>query len=216
MENKDILDRITAKGAAFDLLADQLIEDGESIPNLIDALRVETSSKKFSYEKVLRLISEKRPRLIYPFFDYFCGLLDHENNFLKWGAVRTLANLTAADSERQFEAIFRKYFAPITGPAMITAANIISGSVVIAGFKPALINEIVREILRVEHAEFLIKGRSSPECRNVAIGHAIHAFDKLYDQISNKTEVTQFVKRQLENPRKPVATKAAQFIRRHG
>lgn len=215
MVNMDILDRVSAKGAAFSVLADQLMEDKESIPILIEALKVEKSPKKYAYEKALRFLSAKHPARVYPFFDFFCGLLDHENNFLKWGAIMSVANLTAADTEAKFEAIFHKYFAPIVGPTMITAANIINGSVIIAGFKPSLLDAIVREILRVEHGKFINKGVASPECRNVAIGHAIKAFDKLYDQIGNRADVTRFVQRQLQNSREPVATEAAQYMRRH-
>jgi hypothetical protein len=213
--NNNILDQISKKGADLSALADQLIMDGSSIPILINILKVEKSSRKYAYEKVLRFVSAKQPILIYPYFDFFCGFLDHENNFLKWGAIMTVANLTAADTQNKFKAVFEKYFAPISGPTMITAANIIGSSVVIARAKPALTREIIRELLRVEKANYLIKGNPSPECRNVAIGHVINAFDKLYDQIGNKTEVVNFVRRQLENTRKPVAARAAQFFRKH-
>jgi hypothetical protein len=213
--NSNILDQVSAKGADIGALADQLIKNSESIPKLIDALKTEESSKKYAYEKVLRFVSAKQPALIYPYFDFFCSLLDHENNFLKWGAIMTVANLTAADTEKKFEAIFRKYFVPINGPTMITAANIIGSSVAIAGSKPALTGEITREILRVEKAKFLIKGSPSPECRNVAIGHAIDALDGLYDQIDNKAEVIRFVKRQLKSTRKQVVQRAEKFLRKH-
>jgi hypothetical protein len=211
----NILDRVAAKGADISALADQIMKDSASIPILIDALKIEKSSKKFAYEKVLRLISAKQPALIYPYFDFFCSLLDHENSFLKWGAIMTVANLTAADTQKKFEAVFQKYFAPIKGPTMIAAANIIGSSVTIVRSKPALSGEITREILKVEKAKFLMKGSPSPECRNVAIGHAIDAFDKLCNQIGDRTAVINFVKRQLKNTRKPVARKAEQFIRKH-
>jgi hypothetical protein len=213
--NKNILDLLAVKGADLGGLADQIIKDRASIPILIKALKVEKSSKKFAYEKVLRFVSAKQPALIYPYFDFFGSLLDHENNFLKWGAIMTVANLTSADTEKKFEAIFQKYFAPIKGPVMITAANIIAGSAMIARSKPALAGEIVREILKVEKANFLIKESPSPECRNVAIGHAIDAFDKLYDQIDNKAEVIGFVKRQLNNTRKQVVQRAEKFLHKH-
>jgi hypothetical protein len=216
MRDTNILDRVSEKGADFEALADQLIMDSGSIPGLIEALKVEQSSKKFAYEKALRFVSAKRPDLIYPYFDCFCSFLDHKNNFLKWGAIRTIANLTAADVENKFEAIFRKYFAPINGPVMITAGNTIGSSVVIAKSKPALTQKIAHEILKVEKADYLIDGKPSPECRNVAIGHAIDVFEKLYDQIANKAEIAGFVKRQLKNSRKPVAAKAAKFCRKHG
>jgi hypothetical protein len=215
MKNENILDRISAKRADFSALADQLIKDSGSIPMLIDALKTEESAKKFAYEKALRFVSERQPALIYPYFDFLCSLLDHKNNFLKWGAIMTVANLTAVDAENKFEAIFQKYFAPIQGPTMITAGNIIGSSVAIVSSKPDLIHKITREILGVEKAEYLIDNSPSPECRNIAIGHAIKALDKIYDKINNKAEVVEFVKRQLKNTRKPVAASAAKFLRKH-
>ena len=211
-----ILEQLAAKGADIGAIADRLVEDAQQIPTVIRALKEEKSSRKFAYEKVLRLVSEKRPELIYPYFDYFCSLLDHDNNFLKWGAIMTVANLTAADAQNKFEALFPKYFAPIQGPTMVTAANIIGSSVTIARAKPALTQAVKDEILKVEKAKFLLKGTLSPECRNVAIGHAIDTFDKLFDQIADKSEVLRFVKRQLKNPRQPVVRKAEKFLRKHG
>jgi len=211
----NILERLGTKGADISALADQLIKNSEQIPEVVEALQVEQSSKKYAYEKVLRLISERRPELTYSFFDIFVRLLDHENNFLKWGAIVTVANLTPADTEDKFKAIFKKYYAPINGPTMIAAANIIGSSITIARAKPELTKTITREILKVEKAKYQMKGKLSPECRNVAIGQAMNSFNELYTQIENKTEVYNFVKRQLKNTRKQVAQKAEQFIRKH-
>ena len=215
MANPDIFEALAVKGADIRLLVDQLIKNRRQIPELVEALQTEKSAKKYAYEKILRFVSERRPDLIYPHFDVFAGLLGSENNFLKWGAIMTVANLTAADKQKKFESIFRKYFDPISGPTMITAANIIGGSTIIARAKPALADAIAKEILRVEKAKYMLKGSLSPECRNVAIGHAIDSFEKLYGLIEHKIDVTAFVKRQLKNPRKPVAKRAEQFMRKY-
>jgi hypothetical protein len=119
MTKENILDEVAAKGADLDAIAEQLIMQSEQIPTLIDALKTEKSSKKFAYEKALRFASQKQPASIYPYFDFFCGFLDCDNNFLKWGAIVTIANLTAADTQKKFENIFRKYFDPIGGSEMI-------------------------------------------------------------------------------------------------
>jgi hypothetical protein len=216
MEQENILDRVAAKGADLNAIAGRLIKDDKQISILVEALKTETSAKKFAYEKVLRLASSKQPASIYPYFDFFCSLLDHDNNFLKWGAILTIANLTAADTQKKFEAVFRKYFNPIGGQAMITAANIIGSSVTIVQAKPELTDAIAHEILKVDKAKFLLKGQPSPECRNVAIGHAIGALDGFFDKITHKAAVLAFVKRQLKNTRPPVAKKAEQFLRKHG
>ena len=105
---------------------------------------------------------------------------------------------------------------PIDGPTMVTAVNIIGSSVTIAQAKPALADAITKEILRVEKAKYKLKGILSPECHNVAIGHAIDSFEKLYGLIGNKADVSAFVKRQLKNTRKPVAHRAEQFLQKLG
>ena len=216
MAGGNILKQLGQKGVDIAGIVDQVIKKPELIDELIEALKVETRAVKFSYEKVLRLVSERRPELIYPYFDVFVGLLDSDNSFLKWGAIMTVANLTAVDTENRFEAIFAKYYAPIPGPTMITAANIIGSSAKIARAKPELIERITREILKVEKGKYKNKGALSPECRNVAIGHAIDTFDQFFDQIDDKSAVVAFVKRQLKNTRKSVVKKAERFLRKHG
>jgi hypothetical protein len=68
----------------------------------------------------------------------------------------------------------------------------------------------------VEKANFQKHHAPSPECRNVAIGQAIDAFDQIYDVIANKQAVLQFVKRQRKNARTAVVRKAEKFLKRHG
>ena len=211
----NILDQLGARGADIDSISDQLVKNRRQIPILVEALQVEKSSKKYAYEKALRRVSEISPELLYPYFDVFARMLDNENSFLKWGAIRTMANLTAADTKTKFDNIFRKYYTPIGGPVMVTAANIIGASVDIVRARPALADSVTKEILKVEKARYLNKGEPSPECRNVAIGHAIDAFDQLYDRIGPKTKVLNFVKRQLTNTRTQVARKAERFVRKH-
>lgn len=215
MASKSILDQLGVKGADIGSVADQLVKNRRQIPVLVEALQVEKSSKKYAYEKALRRVSEIRPELLFPHFDVFIRMLDNENSFLKWGAIMTVANLTAVDTENRFEDIFRKYYAPISGPVMVTAANVIGSSVNIVRAKPELADPVVKEILKVEKARYLNKAEPSPECRNVAIGHAIDAFDQFYDRIGSKNKVLNFVKRQLGNTRKPVARKAERFVRKH-
>jgi hypothetical protein len=215
MAKGSAIEQLGHKGVDIDTLVDQVIENPDEIAGLIDALKVERRAVRFSYEKVLRLVSERRPELVYPHFDFFVSLLDSDNSFLKWGAIMTVANLTAVDAENKFEAIFDKYYAPIPGPAMITAANIIGSSAKIALAKPKLSRRIVREILKVEKGKYESKGAPSPECRNVAIGHAIDSFEQFFEWIDDKAAVIAFVKRQLKNSRTSVVKKAERFLRKH-
>ena len=215
MAKASIVEQLKTKQVDAATAVEELIGDPDLIPQLIEGLQTEKSSAKYAYEKTLRLVSERRPELIYPFFEAFVALLGHENNFLKWGGIMTIANMAAVDAEGRFDAIFDRYYAPIPGPTMITAANIIGSSPRIVRSKPHLTQRIVQEILKVEKAKYDHHGSPSPECRNVAIGHAIDAFDQFFDLIEDKAPVVAFVKRQLQNTRKQVAKKVERLLRTH-
>jgi hypothetical protein len=215
MTETDLTKEIGRKGADIAGIADRVIECPGRVADLIEGVQAPRGAIRFNYEKTLRLISEKKPDLIYPHFDLFVRLFDGDNHFLKWGAIMTIANLTAVDSAKKFESLFEKYYAPIKGPVMVTAANIIGSSPRIVGFKPHLTDRVAGEILKVEKARYQIDGCDSPECRNVAIGHAIAAFAQFFDGIADKPAVLKFATRHLKNPRPAVAKKAGQLLRKH-
>ena len=205
MAKASVLQPLKAKEIDVATAADRLVADPGQIPELVETLQAEKGSVMYTYEKTLRLVSKRRPELIHSHFDAFVALLDHENNFLKWGAIMTVANLTAVDTAGRFETIFDKYYGPIKGPTMVTASNIVGSSPRIIRAKPHLTQRIAREILKVEKARYEHHGRPSPECRNVAIGQAIDTFGKFFDPIEDKATVLAFVRRQLRNTRKQVA-----------
>ena len=204
IKQKEDIEKITGLAA----------QDHVIVKELVEQLKTEKSSLKFSFEKILRLISEKTPDLIYPYFDDFVKLLDSENNFLKWGAILTIANLAQADTENKFDKIFRKYYLPVTGPAMITAANIIGSSWKIALAKPYLAEKITKEILKVQKAKYIHHGKLSPECKNVVFGQAIDSFAMFFDKIKNRKPVIEFIKQQLNNSRPAVKKKAEKFLKK--
>jgi hypothetical protein len=215
MIGDQIILSLSQKGADREAIAAEVLKRPEMIPVLLEGLAAKKVNIKYGAEKVLRLVSEKRPELIYPHFDRFVELMEEENKFLKWGAIMIIANLVAADAEQRFEKIFDRYFAPISGPVMVTAANIIGGTAKIARAKPALTERIVSAILKVEKARYLMHEELSPECNNVVCGHAIEALAEIYDQIRDKKRVRDFVHRQLASSRPAVQKKARAFFKTH-
>ena len=92
---------------------------------------------------------------------------------------------------------------------MVGAANAIAAAANVALAKPHLADRIVKEILKVERASY-----QRPECRNVAIGHAIKSFDRFFRHVKNRRPVLAFVTRQLDNPRPATRGKAERFLKR--
>jgi len=174
--------------------------------DLLESLGSEQARTRLSASKALRELSQRDPGSVYPYFDVFAGLLGHPNNVVKWNAILTLAHLAPVDSEGKLDCLLDEYLAPITGPVMITAANTIQGAALIALAKPHLADRIAARILRVEKANY-----ATPECRNIAIGHALEALWKIRALLTTPGRVHTFAARQMGNPRPATARKAARF-----
>lgn len=214
----DIRKELDKKGLDVAELAQRVIKKPENITGLIEVLKAPKGTARYRSDKVLRIVSESRPDLLYPFFDDYVGLLDSENSFIKWGAILTLANIVGADTQKKFDGIFEKYYQPITGDVMVTAANVIGGSVKIVQARPELACRITGEILKVEKAKYKLHDVLSPECRNVALGHAVVVFDEIFDLLGDKETqdtVIKFVKRQIKNTRNAVVKNAEKFLKKH-
>jgi hypothetical protein len=201
-------DAIERRGADTAALAEKVIRDPALLPELVEGLAADTARVKFGCAKILRLLSERQPELLYPHFDFFVGLLDHKNKILQWEAITILADLARVDTEDKFSAIFSKYFAPVPGPVMITAANVIGGAARIALARPHWADRIAREILKVARAQY-----QTPECRNVAIGHALNALAEFLHLLRDLGPVLRFVRRQVKNTRPATRQKAERLLK---
>jgi hypothetical protein len=193
------------------VIADRVARQTDSLPDVFAGLRADKPKVKYGCLKVLRTISEKKPAVLYPAFDQFVDLLDSENNILKWGALIILGNLAAVDSNNKIDGILDRYLQSISGPIMITAANSIRGAGKIALAKPRLADKIASALRQVEAANY-----QTPECRNVALGHAVESLDLIFEHIRDPQPVVAFVERQLRNRRNAVKRKAAAFLKKHG
>lgn len=205
-----LFERIAKRNSDKGKIADEVIQNPYLLNFILEGLENKKADIKYGCEKILMIISENNPAILYPHFDFFTELLDHKSNIMKWGAIKIIANLTPVDSENKFDKIFDKYFAPIPGPVMITAANIIGSSAKIALAKPHLIQKIIKELLKVENAKY-----QTEECLNVSLGHFIVSVDKFFNRIDDKKPVVELISKQLNNTRNATKKKAAQFLKKH-
>jgi hypothetical protein len=194
-------DRSPRIGAAQ--LAEAARRKPESVPCLIAGVAAKSARARFGAAKALQLLSSRSPELLYPHFDFFAAMLGHPNRILQWNAIRTLAGLAPVDAGGKLELILEPYLALIEGPVMISAAHAMHGAACIGVAKPNLAPRIARRILRVEHA-----GYATPECRNVAIGHALQALGTLRAALPSTRAIRNFAARHLDNRRPATAAKA--------
>jgi HEAT repeat protein len=201
--------RLTARGLDAARVVAQVKRKPELVEALIASAGSETARVKFSAIKVLRTLSEQAPELIYPHFDFFVGLLQHENSILRWNAILALGSLAVVDRETKVEGVIDAYLAPISGPNLIDATSTIRGAATIALAKPHLADTIAKRILGVDRASY-----ATPECQNVAIGHAIRALGQFLVSINDKVAVRQFARRQVNNPRPATRRKAQALLKK--
>ncbi len=166
---------------------------------------------RYGAAKALRQCSTQDPAGVYPHFDRFLALMEGDNTFLRWGSERILGNLAAVDRDNKFEDVLDRFLAPISGHEMIGAANVMAAAAQIACAKPHLSDRIAREMLKVSRAAY-----ATPECRNVAIGHALRAFDRFFPLLQNQCPVLAFAKKQLANPRPATRRHAQRFLSHWG
>ncbi len=210
MTKSDLFQIFANKDFDQEEVVNQIIKKPKLILDLIAGLNNGQAAIKYGCAKILRRISEQNPDLLYPQMDFFLDQLDSENNIFKWNATFIIANLSSVDRDGKFEKVFDKYFAPIPGPVLITAANTIGSAAKIALAKPELTDKISHEILKVENAKY-----QTDECRNIALGHAIKSFEQFFDQISAKKPVINLVKKQLRNSRNATKKKAEKFLKKY-
>jgi hypothetical protein len=211
MADSKLLEQISHKDSDKEALAKTVINRPERLSELFEGLNSDQANIKYGCDKVLRIISENKPSLLYPKIDFFVGNLINDNNFFKWSAIHIIANLASVDSDGKIEACMSRYSAPIPGPVLTTAANVIKGMAKIARAKPHLTEGIAKELLKVETANYKTK-----ECRNIALGQAITAFGEFFHLIQKKELVIQLIEKQLKSTRTATKKKAEAFLKRRG
>jgi len=208
MKNDNLLDRIAQKGSDKEAIAEKIASDPAQIEECIGGLNNRKAPVRYGCGKVLRILSEQHPEALYPHIDTFIKLLDSENNIMNWEGIHVIGNLARVDRDNKIDKILTRYLKPIEGHVMITAANVIGGAARIAAAKPYLAERIVKALLKVEHAEY-----ATAECRNVALGHALDAFEIFFDNIKNKQPVIDLVTKQLDNSRNSVSKRAEKLLK---
>jgi hypothetical protein len=207
MKKDNILSTIAEEETETEDVAEKVIRIPELLPEVLAGIDSANPRIRFGSAKILRIISGKKPEILYSKMGFFVNLLDSKNNILKWNALDIIANLTLVDSRNEFSRLFKKFCGYLYEGNLITACHVVDNSGKIAVAKPELQDEITKELLKVERIPL-----PTSECRNILIGKTINAFQIYFNGIKDKDEVVSFVRRHLNNPRNATKTKAHKFL----
>jgi len=210
--------------ALVDRLADRSMTTGELrgmiqrnpalLPEVLEGIGSIKASIRYGCSKVCMELSRDRPELLYPHMDFFVDLLDSTYRILTWNALAVIAQLTRVDTQKKFDAIFEQYFGFLQSDYMVTVANVVDNSGVIALAKPYLIPKITKELLKV--ASLKTGKHLTSECKLVIAEKTIESFDLFFDKVEDKQGVLLLVKGWCTSRRRPLRDKARRFLTQWG
>jgi hypothetical protein len=207
-----LLQEIASKSITKRDLLQRVKKDFSLFPTVLDGVSSPKAAVRYGCASVLMDLSQAYPEKLYPHMDSFIALLDSKYRILTWNALAIIANLARVDDNRKFDAIFTKYYSFLNDEYMITVANVVGYSGKIALAKPYLTQRIADELLKVRRIS--TTPHLTEECKRVIAEKAIESFDVFFNQIDNRKKVVDFVKSQLNSPRKTLKIKAENFLRK--
>ncbi|MEJ2704402.1 MAG: hypothetical protein P8Z79_18355 [Sedimentisphaerales bacterium] len=193
----------------FDIepIAEKAITDQQLRSELLGNLRSKNETVRYNSHKVLFLISEEKPEILYSSWDTLAELLDSDNTYHKLCAVQLLANLTRADKGKKFEKLFNKYYSLLDDKSFITAAYVAQASGTIANAKPALQTKITNRLLDID------KTHHEQERKDLAKASVIEAFGQYYQHVKSKKRILEFIERQLNCQSPKTRKRAKEFLK---
>lgn len=211
MESR-LLQEIASKSITKRDLLQRVEKNFSLLPTVLDGVSSPKAAVRYGCASVLMDLSQAYPEKLYPHMDSFIALLDSKYRILTWNALAIIANLAKVDNNRKFDAIFTKYYSFLNDEYMVTVANVVGNSGKIALAKPYLTQRIADELLKV--GGISTTPHLTEECKRVIAEKAIESLDMFFNQIDTKKKVVDFVKNQLNSPRKTLKIKVENFLRK--
>jgi hypothetical protein len=207
-----LLEKLGNKELTKKQLYQQVEENFGLLPELVEGTSSAKASVRYGCGSVLMDLSAKYPQMLYPYMDDFVGLLDSKYRILTWNAMAIIANLTSADADQKFDAVFDKYYGCLNNEYMVTVANVVGNSAKIANAKPYLAQKITAELLKVE--DLTSTPHLTEECKRVIAEHAIRTFNAYFDLIADKEQVLAFARKHQNSPRATLKKEAQNFLKK--
>lgn len=201
---------LISKNADIAEVSEKALKDEETLSEVFEGISSGKARIKYGCAKVLRFIAEKSPQVLYPKWNFFANMLNNTNTFLKCDGVYIIGHLAVVDSENKMDRVFDRLYDLLNDESMITAANLIGVSAIIAKAKPELEPKITNRLLNIDRTHH------DAECKNVLKGHAILALDAYYKDSNDKKRILDFIRLELKNTRLGTRRKAVEFLKKWG
>ena len=194
-----------AEGMAKIIVKD-VLKDDQLLFEVYKGVTSKDDSVRYPNAIALEILSNEHPEMIYPEWDFFIDLLNRRNAYSKSIAIKTIADLTRVDAESKFDKVFTEYYNELNDKSVIVARQLAINSGKIAKAKPKLKTKITNRLLSIDETNH------NPNRKDLIKGDIIEAFSEYFEEIENKEEIIEFVKKQLKSSSPSTVKKAKGFL----
>ena len=187
----------------------ELYKEPFMISQYLDGLISKNETYRYNCFKVLYNISENKPDMLYPHWDFFTNNLKSKNDYHKISAVLIIANLTKVDKDDRFGKVFNIFYGHLKSKKTIVPIYILKSSGKIVKFKPNLEEKITNLLLNIEK---IFPGKQIELIKSAVI----EAFSEFFYKAKNKQKIIFFVKKQLDSNSPKTRKIAKLFLRKFG
>ena len=190
------------------VFAEKIIEKPSIVHDYIDGLLVKNETYRYNCFKILNIVSEKNPIILYPHWDFFVNHLKSENNYHKMSAVLILTNLASVDKEDRFNGIFDIFYDNLKSKKTIVPIYIVKSFGKIVKFKPNLEEKIVNLLLNIEK---IYPGKQIELVKSAVI----ESFSEFFYKTKNKEKIINFVEKQVNSESPKTRKIAKDFLKKY-
>lgn len=191
------------KEADIKSIAKKALKDDNMLSELLENLKSQDETVRYNSYKILLHITEEKPEVLYPSWDFLQDMLDSKNTYWRSSAAKLIANLTVVDSKNKFDKIFDRYY-DLLNDSVILAAGITADSGKIALAKPKLQDKITNKLFSIDSTK--------QKHKDLIKAGAIDAFDKYFEKAKNKKKIINFVRKQLNCESPKTRKRAKEFL----
>lgn len=197
---------LSKKDVDVESVAKNVLKDEKVFSELLEGITSKNETIRYNSFKVLMLLSEEHPEVVYPEWDFFVNLLTSKNTYHRTSGVNIIAALTSADKEKKFEKIFDQYYNLLDDESVIPAAKLAGNSGKIAKAKPELQTKITERLLSIDgthhasHRKELIKA------------YVIESLSEYFEEAKDKKKIIEFIKKQLDSESPKTRKAAKEFL----
>ena len=160
--------------------------------------------------KTLQLLSETRPELLLPHWDYIVGLLASGNGFAQYPAIHVMANLAAHETEGRWERAFDAFYDLLECDSVMVAGHVAGVSGQVATGQPALRERIAERLLAARYSGL------DADRRDLVRGYALDALGEFAAGLPDLSTVVAHARELAASPNAGTRKKANAFLKRFG